>query len=107
MIDADLRRAYETDGVVCLRQTFDTGWLQVAFDAIEQGQTNPGPMYVDYSAETTPGTYYGDFWTWPQVPAMRTFIFDSPAARLVGEVTRRCVMELPQVLVPTAAVARV
>ena len=32
-------------------------------------------MYVDYSAETTPGTYYGDFWTWPQVPAMRTFIF--------------------------------
>ena len=86
MIDADLRRAYETDGVVCLRQAFDAGWLEVASDAIEQGRANPGPMYIDYSAETTPGTYYGDFWTWPQVPAMRTFIFDSPAARLVGEV---------------------
>ena len=43
-------------------------------------------MFVDYSTETTPRTYYGDFWTWPQVPAMRTFIFESPAARLVGEV---------------------
>ena len=86
MIGPDLRRAYETDGVVCLRQAFDAGWLTVASDAIEQGRANPGPMYIDYSAETAPGTYYGDFWTWPQVPAMRSFIFDSPAARLVGEV---------------------
>lgn len=86
MIDADLLRAYEADGVVCLRQAFDAGWLAVASDAIEQGRANPGRMYVDYSAETTPGIYYGDFWTWPQVPATRTFIFESPAARLVGEV---------------------
>ena len=35
MIDADIRRAYETDGVVCLRQAFEAGWLEVASDAIE------------------------------------------------------------------------
>ena len=35
MIDADLRRTCETDGVVCLRQAFDAGWLEVASDAIE------------------------------------------------------------------------
>ena len=49
MIDADLRRAYESDGVVCLRRAFDAGWLRLASDAIEQGRANPGPMYVDYS----------------------------------------------------------
>ena len=96
MTDADSRRAYETDGVVCLRQAFDAGWLRVASDSIEQGRTNPGPVYVDYSAETTSGTYYGDFWTWPQVPAMRKFIFESPAARLVGEV-----MGVPSVMLVT------
>ena len=51
LIDADLLQAYETDGVVCLRQAFDAGWLAVASDAIEQGWANPGPMYVDYSAD--------------------------------------------------------
>ena len=96
MIDADHHRTYETDGVVCLRQAFDAGWLAVASDAIEQGRVNSGPMYIDYSAETKPGSYYGDFWTWPQVPAMRTFIFESPAARLVGEV-----MGVPSVMLVT------
>lgn len=51
MIDPDIRRAYESDGVVCLRRAFDAEWLQVASDAIEQGRASPGPMYVDYSAD--------------------------------------------------------
>ena len=52
MIDADVRRAYEADGVVCLRQAFDDGWLAVASDAIEQGRANPGPMYVFHHGMT-------------------------------------------------------
>ncbi len=86
IIDTDLRRAYETDGVVCLRRAFDPHWLEVAADAIEQGRANPGPMYIDYSAETKPGTYCTDFWIWQHVPAMRAFIFESPAAGFAGEV---------------------
>ena len=96
MIGADLRRAYETDGVVCLRSAFDARWLAIAADAIEQGRANPGPMYIDYSAETKPGTYCGDFWIWQRAPAMRTFIFESPAARIVGEL-----MGVPSVMLVT------
>ena len=96
MIDAGLRHAYATDGVVCLRAAFDAEWLAVAADAIEQGRANPGPMHVDYSAETKPGTYCGDFWIWRQVPAMRTFIFESPAARIAGEL-----MDVPSVMLVT------
>ena len=67
-------------------RAFDAGWLAVTSDAIEQGRAHPGPMSIDYPADTTLGTCYGDFWTWSRVPAMRTFIFDSPAARFVCEV---------------------
>lgn len=79
------RASYKEDGVVCLREAFDPHWLTVASDAIDQGRASPGPMFVDYSADTKPGTYCTDFWIWQQVPAMRDFIFDSPAARIAGE----------------------
>ena len=85
-IDTDLRQSYETDGVVCLRRVFDPEWLAVVAEAIDLGRANPGPMYIDYSAETRPGTYCTDFWIWQRVPAMRRFVFDSPAAGIAGEV---------------------
>ena len=86
MITEAIRQTYDADGVVCLRGAFDSRWLGVAARAIERSRASPGPMYVDYSADTKPGTYCGDFWVWPQVQEMRDFIFVSPAARLVGEV---------------------
>jgi len=86
MITDATRSAYDRDGVVCLRGVFDAGWLDVVARAIENSRANPGPMFVDYSADTRPGTYCGDFWVWPQVQEMRDFIFESPAAGLAGEV---------------------
>ncbi len=85
MIDANQREAYERDGVVCLRSVFDAQWLSIAAEAIEQGLADSGPMYVDYSADTLPGTYCGDFWIWQKNQPMRKFIFDSPAAQVSGE----------------------
>lgn len=76
--------AYERDGVVCIRNAFSEHWLAVVARAIEQGRAEPGPMYLDYSAQTKPRTYETDFWVWQRNPAMRDFIFESPAAELVG-----------------------
>ena len=90
------RDSYARNGVVCLRGAFDPLWLAVASDAIDQGIANPGPMFVDYSAQTNPGTYFGDFWTWQKAPAMRDFIFESPAARIAGEL-----MDVPSVMLVT------
>ena len=84
-IDAATRRAYKRDGVVCLRGAFDAHCLEVAARAVAHGRACPGPMYLDYSRETRPGTYCTDFWVWQRIPAMRDFIFGSPAARLAGE----------------------
>jgi hypothetical protein len=86
LITPDQKRAYDRDGVVCLRRVFEPRWLKVAGRAIDQGRARPGPMYLDYSAETRPRTYETDFWVWQQNDAMRELIFDSPAARIAGEV---------------------
>ena len=96
LITREQRDAYEKDGVVCLRGAFEPHWLAVAGDAIDQGMANPGAMFVDYSADTNPGTYCTDFWIWQQVPAMREFIFESPAARIAGEL-----MDAPSVMLVT------
>lgn len=74
----DLKTIYADDGVVCVRGAFNPDWLQLAERAIEDARAKPGPMFVDYSAETRPGNYCTDFWVWREVAAMRDFIFDSP-----------------------------
>ena len=85
MITPDQKRTYDRDGVIRLRRVFDPHWLEVGARAIEHGRANPGPMYLDYSRDTRPRTYETDFWVWQQNEAMRELIFDSPAARLAGE----------------------
>ena len=85
MITPEQKRAYNEDGVVCLRGLFDSHWLDVARRAIDHGRANTGPMYLDYSSETRPRSYETDFWVWQENDAMRTFIFDSPAAAIAGE----------------------
>ena len=71
--------------MVCVRHFFEQQWLDVVAEAIHHGLANPGPMYLDYSADTDPGSYCTDLWIWRENPAMRQFIFDSPAAELAGE----------------------
>ncbi len=85
MITPDQKRAFDEDGVVCLRRVFEPHWLEVGGRAIDFGRANPGPMYLDYSSETRPRSYETDFWVWQQNDAMRELIFESPAARIAGE----------------------
>lgn len=84
MITPEQKRAYDEDGVVCLRGLFDSHWLEVASRAIDHGRANPGPMYLDYSEHTRPRTYETDFWVWQENEAMCAFIFNSPAAAVAG-----------------------
>lgn len=76
---------YRSDGVVCLHQVFDRDWLDVVAQSISRGRANPSEMYLDYSAETKPGSYCTDMWIWRDNLEMAKFIFESPAAAVVGE----------------------
>ncbi len=78
-------RQYKEDGVICLRAVFDSKWLHTVGESIARGRANPGEMYLDYSADTNPGSYCTDMWIWPENSEMRQFIFESPAASLTGQ----------------------
>jgi hypothetical protein len=54
LVSDDDRRRYDADGVVYLRRVFDDRWLDVVAQAIEEGRANTGPMYVDYSRDSSP-----------------------------------------------------
>lgn len=88
MVTEDQIKTYEEDGVVVLRNAFSANWLREVRRAVDFGRANPGPMYLDYSKDTKPGTYCADMWIWRENEHMKNFIFNSPAARLAGEVMR-------------------
>ena len=83
-VSAALKQQYEADGVVCVRRVFDDDWLERVARSIARGRAEPTEMYIDYSADTRPGTYCADMWIWRGNPEMRRFIFESPAAELAG-----------------------
>ena len=84
-MNEELLQQYRDDGVVCLRQVFDEHWLDVVAQSISRGRANPSEMYLDYSADTQPGSYCTDMWIWRDNPEMKQFIFDSPAAATAGQ----------------------
>lgn len=61
MIAPDQKRAFDEDGVVCLRRVFEPHWLEVCGRAIDFGGANPGPTHLHYSRQTKPGSYETDF----------------------------------------------
>ena len=85
MLTQEHRAAYQNDGVVRIKNAFSQEWLDEVRSSIEFGRANPGPMYLDYSKDTNPGTYCTDMWIWRENIHMKNFIFNSPAAELAGE----------------------
>ena len=79
---------YKEDGVVCLRGAFNPKWLHTVGESITRGRANPSEMYLDYSADTKPGTYCTDMWIWRENPEMKQFISESPAASLAGQLMK-------------------
>lgn len=62
MLSQEHMAAYQNNGVVRIKNAFSQEWLDEARRSIEFGRSNPGPMYLDYSKDTNPGTYCTDMW---------------------------------------------
>ena len=77
----------ERDGVVCLRGMFDAGWVKYLRDAVEREMGSPGKMALDINRDGR-GNFFGETFVWANVPDFKAFIFESPAAHLIAEVTR-------------------
>ena len=80
-------QAYERDGVVCLRQVFDGDWIRRLRTALDRVRAAPGPLRQKFRPED-PGEFFSDKFLWTFDADFRAYVFESPAAALVGRLMR-------------------
>ena len=86
--DAAAVDAFARDGAVCLRGLLNRDEVALLRAGIDANIATPSPRAKVASRPDDPGFFIEDFCCWPDNPAYRRFIFDSPlaaaAARLMG-----------------------
>ena len=86
----DAIRAYERDGVVCLRGAFDTNWVDRGRRAVAAAR-RAKPKNVEqkpYRAPGEAGEFFYDWFLWNRLPSFHRFTFESPAAELARRTMR-------------------
>ena len=78
---------YQRDGIVCLRQMFDSQCVTSMRDAAEQSMAKPGELHAELADEQgDKGRFFHDTFVWQRNDECRSFVFDSPAAALAGQI---------------------
>ena len=85
MIAASEIDRYQRDGVVCLRQPFDTTWIECLKAATERSLQAGG---MEMSKDGDRGRFHSNLFMWHTDPDFRAFAFDSPAAGIARTLTR-------------------
>jgi ectoine hydroxylase-related dioxygenase (phytanoyl-CoA dioxygenase family) len=80
-------RAYQEDGIVCLRGMFDADTVAVLRAAADRDMVDPGPMAHDVTRDGT-GRFFADTFVWQHLPELRRFVFDSASADIAGALLR-------------------
>jgi len=58
MVDEEEIATFERDGVVCLRQRFESHWLETLAAGFEKNLAAPGPNASQFTPEGNPGGYF-------------------------------------------------
>lgn len=87
-IDDDVIDRFQMDGVVYLRQVFDSSWIDLTRRGIERNLRNPSPFFRDHTPDGSPGRYVFDFWSWSHIPEFKELAFNSPAGAIAGQLLR-------------------
>ena len=80
------RALYERDGVVYLKQMFDTDWLDFLDEAVEDAMAHPGPYAEEYADEDGSGRFFGDLELVERRSDFRRFAMASPVAEIAGRI---------------------
>ena len=92
-MNSDLPRAitdvevanYHRDGVVLLREMFDADWIALLREGLQTNCDNPTYRSRVWDRDAEGRTMFWDSQAWQGIQQYRRFIFDSPAARIAGE----------------------
>ncbi len=77
---------YKRDGVVCLRDAFDSQCISMLADWTEIAMASPGPDAEDYTRAGGPGRAFNDLDLARRHRGFREFIEQSPAAGICGQI---------------------
>lgn len=83
-ITDDEIRAYEDDGVVHLKGLIAPEWVEMLRERADHVLANPGKLSHELAHED--GRFFSDTFLWHQHDGFRDFIYESPAAAIVGQV---------------------
>ena len=85
----DAIRAFERDGVVCLREAFAPEWVDAVSRGMDLAQREPRPGYAYTIAEPgEPGYFFYDTFMYQRIPEFERFYRESPAADLAMHILR-------------------
>ena len=84
----DELRAFEADGVVCVRGMFDDAWIAFMRSAVDYMLAHPTAVGMNLNTPDIPGRHAFDNYLWTVSEDFRTFAFDSPVAELAASFMR-------------------
>jgi ectoine hydroxylase-related dioxygenase (phytanoyl-CoA dioxygenase family) len=79
--------AYENDGVVCLRQIVDAGWLERLRAETERELADPGPLALDLTRGKQ-GKFFANTFVCHHRAGFLDFVRNGPGAAIAAQITR-------------------
>ena len=87
-ITSDEIDTYHRDGVVLLKNMFDSEWIEVLNQGLIKNAENPTYRARTWDRDAEGRTMFWDSQAWQGVDEYQQFIFNSPAAQLAGKLLR-------------------
>ena len=84
-IDPELIRQFQENGAVFLKNVFDKKWVNLAENIIRKTMENPSEFSEMLKPNVNEGGYFNDYCNWKQIPELIDFMYNSPAASIVGQ----------------------
>lgn len=80
-------KAYQEDGVVCLRQLFSPAWVEALQTAAEASLAKPGELHAELAElRQEKGRFFHDTFVWRRNEICRDFVFNSPAGIVAASI---------------------
>lgn len=87
LVSEETVRAYQEDGIVCLRQAFSAEQVAFLQDAVARDMAAPSRMSRDATRDGA-GRFYSDTFVWRHLPELEGFLRESRAADLARQMMR-------------------
>ncbi len=90
----DQTATFARDGVVVLRDVLGASWIDLLARGIDRNRQSMSELAHEYTADDDAGSYWGDYCNWDRFDEYRSFLFESPAARLASTILQSDTLRL-------------